>query len=225
MQTLHRRNSACVLTYVKAIAGAIAMVSNALAATTINQRLPCIGGLDLRRHSQPLRPPGCDFDSCGLSPRLAGKRTGRSSLGPDRLDFEHATLAVRKVKKGTPATHPIRSDELRTLRRLQREQDPKLPFVLTSERRAPFTKAGFARMVERAGEAAELKFKAHPHMLAMPAASRWPTRATTRALFSPIWDTRTSGAPCAILSWRPIGSRTSGARRLAPHEWAAAFIL
>ena len=51
------------------------------------------------------------------------------------------------------------------LRRLAREQDPKSPFVFTSERGAPFTTAGFARMVERAGEAAGFKFKAHPHML------------------------------------------------------------
>ena len=37
--------------------------------------------------------------------------------------------------------------------------------MFTRERGAPFTTAGFARMVERAGEAAELGFKAHPHML------------------------------------------------------------
>jgi hypothetical protein len=42
-------------------------------------------------------------------------------------------------------------DELRALRRLQREQEPRSPFVLTSERGGPFTTAGFARMVERAG--------------------------------------------------------------------------
>ena len=29
----------------------------------------------------------------------------------------------------------------------------------------PFTTAGFARMIERAGEGARFKFKAHPHML------------------------------------------------------------
>ena len=29
---------------------------------------------------------------------------------------------------------------------------PKSPFVFTSERGAPFTTAGFARMIERAGE-------------------------------------------------------------------------
>jgi integrase len=83
----------------------------------------------------------------------------------DQIDFNHGTLAVRRAKRGTPATHPIRGDEMRALRRLQREQDPKSPFVFTSERGAPFTTAGFARMVERAGEAARLKFKAHPHML------------------------------------------------------------
>jgi site-specific recombinase XerD len=82
-----------------------------------------------------------------------------------QIDFNHGTLAVRRAKHGTPATHPIRGDELRALRRLQREQDPKSPFVFTSERGSPFTTAGFARLVERAGEAARLGFKAHPHML------------------------------------------------------------
>ena len=61
--------------------------------------------------------------------------------------------------------HTIVGDELRALRRLQREQEPKSPFVFTSERGAPFTTAGFARMVERAGIVAKLSFKAHPHML------------------------------------------------------------
>jgi hypothetical protein len=54
-------------------------------------------------------------------------------------------------------------DELRALRRLQREQDSKSPFVFTSGRGAPFTTAGFARMIERAGAKAKLGFKAHPH--------------------------------------------------------------
>ncbi len=62
-------------------------------------------------------------------------------------------------------THPILGDELRALRRLQREQEPKSPFVFTSDRGAPFSTAGFDRMVERAGVEAKLGFKAHPHML------------------------------------------------------------
>jgi site-specific recombinase XerD len=83
----------------------------------------------------------------------------------DQVEFRTATLHVRRVKQGTPSTHPILGDELRSLRRLQREQEPKSPYVFTSERGSPFTAAGFARMVERAGEQATLGFKAHPHML------------------------------------------------------------
>jgi len=83
----------------------------------------------------------------------------------DQVDFRTATLHVRRVKQGTPSTHPILGDELRALRRLGREQEPKSPFVFTSERGAPFGTAGFARMVVRAGIEAKLAFKAHPHML------------------------------------------------------------
>jgi integrase len=83
----------------------------------------------------------------------------------DQVDFATATLHVRRVKQGSPSTHPIQGDELRSLRRLQREQEPKSPFVFTSERGAPFSTAGFARMVERAGVEGKLGFKVHPHML------------------------------------------------------------
>ena len=83
----------------------------------------------------------------------------------EQVDFRTGTLHVRRVKQGTPSTHPILGDELRALRRLEREQEPKSPFVFTSERGAPFSTAGFARMVERAGVEAKLAFKAHPHML------------------------------------------------------------
>src|SRR4029453_18250159 len=82
----------------------------------------------------------------------------------EQVDFRTGTLHVRRVKQGTPSTHPILGDELRALRRLQREQEPKSPFVFTSERGAPFSTAGFARMVERAGGAANLPFKDNPQM-------------------------------------------------------------
>jgi integrase len=83
----------------------------------------------------------------------------------DQIEFASGALHVRRVKRGTPSTHPILGDELRALRRLQREQEPKSAFVFTSERDAPFTTAGFARMVERAGTEAKFGFNAHPHML------------------------------------------------------------
>jgi integrase len=83
----------------------------------------------------------------------------------DQVEFESARLHVRRSKNGTPSTHPIVGDELRTLRRLQRAQDPKSPFVFTTERGGPFSVSAFQRLVARAGEAAKLGFPAHPHML------------------------------------------------------------
>jgi integrase len=82
----------------------------------------------------------------------------------DQVDFTGAVLHVRRVKNGTPSTHPIQGDELRALRRLLRES-PASPFIFVSERGSPFTTAGFARMIERAAAAAGLELKAHPHML------------------------------------------------------------
>ena len=61
----------------------------------------------------------------------AGKR--------DKLAAQLTWLANRDI-----LTHPIRGDEMRALRKLQRDQEPKSPFVFASERGAPFTTAGFA---------------------------------------------------------------------------------
>ena len=83
----------------------------------------------------------------------------------NQVDFRTARLHVRRIKEGTPSTHPIQRDELRALRRLQREQEPKSSFVFISGRGSPFTTQGFAKMVERAGIEARLVFKVHPHML------------------------------------------------------------
>jgi len=116
----------------------------------------------------------------------------------DQIDFATATLHVRGVKQGTPSTHPIMGDELRALRRLQREQEPKSPFVFTSERAGPFTTAGFARMMERVGFEAGLPFKCHPHML---------RHACGFALANKGHDTR------ALQAYRPQEHSTSGTPR------------
>jgi site-specific recombinase XerD len=49
--------------------------------------------------------------------------------------------------------------------RLQREQEPKSPFVFTSERGTPFDPTGVRQMVARLGVAAKFQFRVHPHML------------------------------------------------------------
>jgi integrase len=53
----------------------------------------------------------------------------------DQVDLNAAVLHVRRVKNGTPSTHPLLGDEMR-LRRLQRESMPS-PFVFVSERGSP----------------------------------------------------------------------------------------
>jgi type 1 fimbriae regulatory protein FimB/type 1 fimbriae regulatory protein FimE len=83
----------------------------------------------------------------------------------DAVDFTGGHLAVRRVKNGMPSTHPLLGSELRSLRRLQRDQDPKSPFVFTSERGTPFTPAGFAKMIARLGEEAGFEYRVHPHQL------------------------------------------------------------
>ena len=96
------------------------------------------------------------------------------------MEFETGTLHLRRAKGGTTATHPLLGDELRALRSLKR--DAKSPFIFVSERSAPFTVSGFAKLIERAGIEAKLPFKAHPHML---------RHATGYALANRGTDTRT----------------------------------
>jgi type 1 fimbriae regulatory protein FimB/type 1 fimbriae regulatory protein FimE len=62
----------------------------------------------------------------------------------DQVDLDNALLHVRRLKNGSPASHPLTGRELRALRRLRPEQ-PKSPFVFISERGAPFSKRGFQR--------------------------------------------------------------------------------
>jgi type 1 fimbriae regulatory protein FimB/type 1 fimbriae regulatory protein FimE len=82
-----------------------------------------------------------------------------------QIDFNAATMYVRRAKYGTASQHPIRGDELRALRRLQREQDYKSAFVFGSEHGGPFTPDAMNRHIKRIGKKAGLSFPIHAHML------------------------------------------------------------
>lgn len=79
------------------------------------------------------------------------------------VEFETGTLHLRRAKGGATGTHPLLGDELRMLRVLKR--NAKSPFIFVSERGAPFTVSGLAKLIERAGIEAKMPFKVHPHML------------------------------------------------------------
>ena len=79
------------------------------------------------------------------------------------VEFESGSLHLRRAKGGAASTHPLLGDELRALRVLKREA--KSPFVFVSERGAPFSTSGWAKLIERAGVEAKMPFPVHPHML------------------------------------------------------------
>ena len=96
-----------------------------------------------------------------------GLRAGELvTLRWNAVDFAHGHLHVSRLKGSSESVHPLAGVELRALRRLKREQDPAAsPFIFTSERGAPFTTAGFRKMVARLGVVADIDFPVHPHML------------------------------------------------------------
>lgn len=83
----------------------------------------------------------------------------------DDLDLSKRTIAVRRLKGSTDSAHYLERDELAGLKRLQREQEPRSPYVFVNERGQPFARMGIGRMIERAGETANLPFSVHVHML------------------------------------------------------------
>lgn len=82
----------------------------------------------------------------------------------DQVDFTVGMLYVKRLKKGTPSTQPIKGDELRNFRALQRDYPPS-PYVFSSERGGPLSADAFQSITKRAGELANIPFPVHPHML------------------------------------------------------------
>ena len=113
---------------------------------------------------EPPRPPRRHHGAGRLPARPAGGRAGHAALGRHRLrPWPPACRAGSRA--AAESVHPLSGRELRALRRLKREQEPASPFIFTSERGAPFTTAGFRKMVARLGVAADFDFPVHPHML------------------------------------------------------------
>jgi integrase len=93
-----------------------------------------------------------------------------ASLRPlrwEQIDLTAGLLHVVRLKRGRPATHPLRGPELRALRRLHRERGAQAasPYVFTSERGGPLTTAAIRKLLTRVGQLAKLPFPVHPHML------------------------------------------------------------
>jgi type 1 fimbriae regulatory protein FimE len=99
-----------------------------------------------------------------LSYRHGLRVTELVSLRWDQVDLKQGLMHINRLKHGNPSVHPIRGPELRALRRLQRDY-PMLPYVFSSERKAPLTDDAIRKIVGRAAAEAKLPFSVHPHML------------------------------------------------------------
>jgi len=81
-----------------------------------------------------------------------------------QVDFTTARLTVHRAKGSGGSTHPILGDELRELRKIQREQPAGSQFIFNNERGVPMSVAGFQRMLKRVGAECGLPL-VHAHML------------------------------------------------------------
>ena len=141
-----------------------------------------------------------------------------------QVELATGRLHVRRAKNGTASVHPLRGEELRALRRLQRECGPS-PYVFQSERGGPMTPKSFHALFGRIGVWAKMPFPIHPHMLrhgcgyALADAGHDTRRCRLGS------DTETSSTRCATPSWRRTGSRTSGASgNMPPSQSPCAYL-
>jgi type 1 fimbriae regulatory protein FimE len=65
-----------------------------------------------------------------------------------QVELQTGRLHVRRAKNGSPSVHPLQGDELRALRRLQREQGQS-SHVFMTEREGPMTPKAFHALFGR----------------------------------------------------------------------------
>jgi integrase len=82
----------------------------------------------------------------------------------DQVDFKAGHIHVQRKKNGSPTTQPIPGKEIRSLRKLSRENS-ETQYVFVTERKGPMTESTFRKIISRAGKKAGLGPSIHPHML------------------------------------------------------------
>ena len=116
----------------------------------------------------------------------------------DQIDFTHAVGTYAGPRRARLPPIPYVGDEMRALRKLQREQDPSRPSCSPASAarrsRRQALRAWWSALVSRLS----LAFRLILTCCATPAASPWPTRATIRGRCRPISATPTSSTRCDI---------------------------
>lgn len=86
------------------------------------------------------------------------------SLKWSQIDLNNATVHVSRIKGSKDSVHPITGEELRLLRKLQRQENNQR-YLFLSERKSPIDSTTVYRMISGMGKRARLSFPIHPHML------------------------------------------------------------
>lgn len=86
----------------------------------------------------------------------------------DQLDVDSRVLHVARLKGGLSTAHPLRTDELRVVKKwlaVRARMSGADRHVFLSMRRSPLNRRTVWHLVKRYGERADLPLPAHPHML------------------------------------------------------------
>lgn len=91
------------------------------------------------------------------------------SLKLSDVSTEEKRIYCGRLKRGMSTSHPLRQDEIRTLKSWLNERDgyagAESQVLLLSERGTKLTRQQIYNLVRRYGELAGLDIEAHPHML------------------------------------------------------------
>jgi integrase len=167
-----------------------------------------------------------------LLPALKANRWGQRDFTLGLLMFRHAMrvgeivalewgdinldtgqMIARRSKGSQSVFQDMQGDEIKALRKLLRDGPTDKRWVFVSERSLPFTRDGVLRMIQRAGIAAGLGDRIHPHTLrhsSLTKAADEGASMTTlkalgghRSLSSLAGYVAMSGAPLRTLRWKP----------------------
>jgi len=117
----------------------------------------------------------------------------------DQIEFRSATLHVRRVKQGTPSTHPILGDELRALfGGFSANSSPNHPSCSHLSVAHPSVLLGLPGWSSARARRPNSLSRRILTCCATPAVTSWPMTAMTHERCKPILGIKTSSIPCAI---------------------------
>jgi integrase len=94
-----------------------------------------------------------------------GLRAGEACrLKWDAVMVDARTISITRLKRGQDGVHRLQADEIQALTQLRQHYADSFQ-VFVNERGMQLTTGAIAKIIDRAGELAELPLPAHPHML------------------------------------------------------------